>query len=82
MESSFYRTSVHPFILINAIDFPYRYMDINILERRGQCSAMREVDIQPVEDKFAGTHCEVKIRSKLYEGVNAAFEVLCKKDTV
>ena len=34
---------------------------------------MREVDIQPVEDKFVGTHCEVKIRRKLYEGVIAAF---------
>ena len=45
-------------------------------------SVMHEVDIQPVEDKFVGTHCEVKIRSKLYKGVNAAFEVLCKKDTV
>ena len=36
-------------------------------------SVMREVDFQPVEDKFVGTHCEVKIRSKLHEGVIAAF---------
>ena len=34
---------------------------------------MHEVDIQPIEDKFVGTHCEVKIRSKLYEGAIAAF---------
>ena len=34
---------------------------------------MREVDIQPVENKFVGAHCEVKIRRKLYEGVIAAF---------
>ena len=36
-------------------------------------SVMHEVDIQPVEDEFIGAYCEVKIRSKLYEGVITTF---------
>ena len=36
-------------------------------------SVMREVNIQPVEDKFVGAHCKIKIHSKLYEGEIAAF---------
>jgi len=48
-------------------------MDLMYWKEEDSVSVLREVDIQPVVDKFIGAHCKVKIRSKLYEGVIAAF---------